>query len=71
MNSTVLKGSNTTSDFSVYSLEVMDDKTNTYYSHWSEGLTMYITKDGVTMKLESEEIQQLVKALPRTVGGTY
>jgi hypothetical protein len=32
---------------------------------------MYITKDGVTMKLNSEEIQQLVKALPETVGGTY
>lgn len=57
--------------FSVYSLMIIDDETNNYYTHWSEGLTMYITKNGVTMKLEAEEIKQVVKALPRTIGGTY
>lgn len=41
------------------------------YIHWAEGLTMYITKDGVTMVLNSDEIQQLVKSLPRTIGGKY
>lgn len=66
-----IKMDNTKEDFSVYSLCIMDDDTNKYFTHWSEGLTMYITKNGVTMKLESEEIQQVVKALPRTIGGTY
>jgi hypothetical protein len=32
---------------------------------------MYIVKDGVTMKLNSDEVNTLVKALPSTVGGTY
>jgi|688.fasta_scaffold11357_17 hypothetical protein len=56
-------------NFEVYTLQMVDKDVK--YTHWSEGLTMYITKDGVTMKLNSEEIQQLVKALPETVGGTY
>lgn len=41
------------------------------YCHWSEGLNMIIEKNGVTIKLDSEEIQQIVKALPRTIGGCY
>jgi hypothetical protein len=41
------------------------------YTHWSDGLKMIIIKNGVTMRLNSEEIEQLVKALPRTVGGSY
>jgi hypothetical protein len=32
---------------------------------------MYIVKDGVTIKLDGNEVQQLVKTLPRTLGGTY
>ena len=55
--------------FSVYILETLDE--NDGYVHWSKGLTMYIEKDGVIMKLNSDEIKQLVKALPRTIGGTY
>jgi hypothetical protein len=51
-------------------LEVVD-KDTTGYVHWAEGLTVYIVKDGVTMKLNSEEIKQVVKALPETVGGRY
>lgn len=41
------------------------------YCHWSEGLNMIIQKDGVQMKLNSEEIQKLVRSLPRTMGGSY
>ena len=41
------------------------------YCHWSEGLNMIIEKNGVTIKLNSEEIQQIVKSLPRTFGGCY
>lgn len=44
---------------------------NAKYCHWSEGLNMIIEKNGVTIKLNSEEIQQIVKSLPRTVGGRY
>lgn len=41
------------------------------YCHWSEGLIMVIEKDGVTIRLENEEIQKLIRSLPRTVGGAY
>ena len=41
------------------------------YCHWSEGLNMIIKKNGVTVELNSEEIQQIVKSLPRTIGGRY
>jgi hypothetical protein len=41
------------------------------YCHWSEGLHMVIVKDGVTIELNGEEVQQIVKSLPRTLGGTY
>jgi hypothetical protein len=56
--------------FSVHTYSLINENSPTY-THWSEGLKMVIIKDGVTMRLNSEEIQQLVKALPRTVGGTY
>ena len=61
---------NNKNDFQVYALEVVD-KDTTGYLHWSEGLTLYIVKNGVTMKLNSEEIQQVAKALPETVGGKW
>jgi hypothetical protein len=32
---------------------------------------MCISKDGIDIILNSEEIEQLVKALPRTIGGSY
>ena len=41
------------------------------YCHWSEGLKMVIEKDGIVMKLEGEEIEKIVRSLPRTFGGTY
>lgn len=61
---------NKQNNFEVYSLETVSKDTSGY-KHWSEGLTLYIFKDGVTMKLNSEEIEQVVKALPRTLGGEY
>jgi hypothetical protein len=61
---------NNKNDFQVYALEVVDKDTRGYV-HWAEGLTLYIVKDGVTMKLNSEEIKLVVKALPETVGGRY
>ena len=39
--------------------------------HWSEGLKMVIEKDGVVIKLEGKEIEDIVRSLPRTFGGTY
>ena len=60
---------NKQNNFEVYTLTIVDE--NQKYAHWAEGLTMYIIKDGVTVKLNSEEIEQLVKALPETIGGTY
>jgi len=57
-----------TKDFKVYAVTTISESG---YTHWSDGLTMYIVKDGVTMKLNSEEIEILVKALPQTIGGTY
>lgn len=57
--------------FSVYSLTTFEEGMENNYTHWSEGLTMYLTKDGVTMKLTSDEIELLVKSLPRTIGGSY
>ena len=56
--------------FSVHTYSIINEG-SPMYTHWSEGLKMIIVKDGVTLKLNSEEIKQLVKALPRTVGGSY
>lgn len=56
--------------FSVHTYSIINED-SPMYAHWSEGLKMIIVKDGVTLKLNSEEIEKLVKALPRTVGGTY
>ena len=55
--------------FNVTTYSLLDE--NTIYCHWSEGLNMIIEKNGVTIKLNSEEIQQIVKSLPRTFGGSY
>ena len=58
------------SSFSVHTYSLSSEN-SPMYVHWSEGLKMIIIKDGVTMRLNSEEIEQVVKALPRTVGGRY
>lgn len=41
------------------------------YCHWAEGLNMIIEKDGVKIELSSDEVQKVVKSLPRTIGGRY
>lgn len=56
--------------FSVHTYLIIK-KDSPMYAHWSKGLKMVIIKDGVALKLNSKEIEQLVKALPRTVGGKY
>lgn len=56
--------------FDVYTWQCVNKDTPDY-AHWSEGLKMSVTKNGKTIILESEEIQQLVKSLPKTIGGTY
>lgn len=58
------------STFKVHSLETVA-KDAPAYSHWSEGLTLYIEKNGIQLKLDAGEVRQLVKALPQTIGGTY
>lgn len=55
--------------FNVITYSLLDKDVK--YCHWSEGLNMIIEKNGITIKLNSEEIQQIVKSLPRTVGGRY
>ena len=55
--------------FNVTTYSLLDNDVK--YCHWSEGLNMIIEKNGVTIKLNSEEIQQIVKSLPRTIGGRY
>ena len=47
------------------------DLNGSHYCHWAKNLSMVIQKNGVTMELNSEEIQQLVGALPQTFGGRY
>lgn len=49
----------------------LDQQGSNSYCHWSEGLKMVIEKDGVTIKLEGDEIKKLVGSLPRTIGGVY
>lgn len=56
-------------NFSVYCLTILDKEVE--WCHWAKGLTMYINKNGVEIKLESEEVQKLVSSLPRTFGGRY
>lgn len=57
--------------FSVYSYSLMDVDNAYKWAHWSKGLKMIIEKNGVTIKLEENEIRQLVKSLPRTFGRSY
>lgn len=61
-------------NFSVVTFASFSDeelKENGGYSHWSKNLNMVIKKDGVKITLTESEIQELVKALPRTIGGRY
>lgn len=55
-------------DFNVFTVTLPSEKD---WSPWEENLTMYITKNGVTIELKEEEIKELVQTLPRTFGGKY
>lgn len=58
----------------IYTLTTIDTNIpmgNAGYCHWSEGLTMVIKKNGVTIKLYGDEIKKLVGSLPPTVSGRY
>ena len=58
--------------FSVFTYELVPNtKENGGWSHWSKNLHMCIKKDGVSIKLTGDEVEQLVNSLPRTFGGTY
>ena len=56
--------------FSVFAYTVVTEDMS-MYCHWSEGLNMVIEKDGVEIKLNGEELKQVVASLPRTFGGSY
>ena len=57
-------------DFAVYTWTIMSKNMPTY-CHWAEELNMMISKNGIKIELNSDEIQQLVKSLPKTMGGSY
>ena len=57
--------------FSVITYSLIEGKSKLNYAHWSDGLKMIIAKNGLVVELNSEEIEELVKSLPRTLGGTY
>jgi hypothetical protein len=56
--------------FSVGTYSIINEITSKY-CHWSKGLKMVISKNGITIKLNSDEIKELVNSLPRTIGGSY
>lgn len=61
----------TSTEFNVFSYSICNTDGLFEYSHWTEGLKMIIIKNGITIELEPDEIQQLVNTLPRTFGQSY
>jgi len=57
-------------EFSVVSYTTRPEGASVY-CHWAEGLSMILSKGRKTMELNGEEIQQIVRSLPRTIGGSY
>jgi len=53
----------------IYVCTVNDD--DTLYPHWAEGTKCFIAKDDIEITLDSEELQDLVRQLPRTISGKY
>ena len=70
MNWKDIPGTDTKKEFKVYTTTVFKESSKSYV-HWSKGLTMLIIKDGVEMMLDSDEIEKVVKSLPRTLGDRY
>ena len=59
-------------DFRVYTYTTYDRLEDVpMYCHWSHNLKMVIIKNGVKMEFDSDEVRQIVKSLPRTIGGSY
>ena len=57
-------------DFNVFSYSICDTDVNKWH-HWTKGLKMIIIKNGITIELDGEEIQQLVNTLPRLLSQSY
>ena len=53
--------------FSVARYSIINEKP----CHWSNGLSVTIEKNGVTITLNGEEMKQVINTLPRTIGGSY
>lgn len=62
---------NKQSNFSVSCYYTFDTEDKNYYSNWYEGCKMIIQKDNITIRLNEDEIKQIVESLPRTIGGSY
>jgi hypothetical protein len=58
-------------DFNVFSYSICNTDGLFEYSHWTKGLKMIIIKNGITIELDGEEIQQLVNTLPRLFSQSY
>jgi hypothetical protein len=50
---------------------ISQESLNKFYSSWSDGIKMIIRKGDVYIELNQEEVETLVKSLPRTFGGKY
>lgn len=61
-NSNLQQGAVSGSNFSAWAMQTVD-KNNGGYKHIIEDKTLYITKDGITMKLTDDEVMQVLKAL--------
>ena len=57
--------------FNVFTIAPVYDTEEHKYTNWKFKLKMFITKNDVTIELNEDEIEELVKSLPRTIGGTY
>lgn len=54
-------------DFSVYMVKYTDDSEKIRWEHATDGATMFITKNSVTIELTPEEIKSVVKS----AGGNF
>jgi len=57
--------------FLVYTFDEITEENAPTYTHWTDGLTMVVEKNGVKIELVGDEIEKLVKTLPRTFGEQY
>jgi hypothetical protein len=63
---------NNKNNFEVITYSIISQESlSKFYSHWSDGIKMIIRKGDVSIELNQEEVEMLVKSLPRTFGGKY